>query len=342
MNGKERFLAACSGVKLDRPPVWVMRQAGRYLPEYRELRERHSFLDVCRSPELAREVALQPLRRFPLDAAILFSDILVVPEAMGQKVSYLENGPVLHPRVDSADAVELLADVDVGKTLGYVGDAIEAIREGIGPDKALIGFSGGPYTLATYMVEGGGAKRFINIRRMMLESPALLDKLLGRLASLVARYLRMQAERGADALHIFDTWAGELAPDSYRRFVLPGIQRIISDLSDVDAPVIYFINGVGGLLEEMAKTGAKVLGIDWRTSMTDARRRSEDAMALQGNLDPLELLGPEERIRRRVREIHAEMEGGPGHIFSLGHGLFPEAPIAGLSTFIDEVTRLGD
>ncbi len=343
MNRRERFCAACRGEAVDRPPVWVMRQAGRYLPEYLELRSRHSFLDVCHKAELAREVALQPLRRFPLDAAILFSDILVVPEAMGITVDYPDGGPTLAPLIDSQAALQHLHEPDITRELGYVGEALDAIRDGIGPDMALIGFAGAPYTLATYMVEGGGGeKRFRGIKRLAAQEPEFLQSLLDRLVDTVTGYLRMQIEHGADALQLFDTWAGELSPADFRRFALPAVARIVENLKPSGVPVIYYVNGVGGLLEDMTTSGADVLSVDWRVSLADARRRTNDAVPLQGNLDPLELTGSEAYIRRRVRELHAEMRGGRGHIFNLGHGVLPDTPIEGVRVFVDEVTRLGE
>ena len=342
MNSKERFLAACRRQPVDRPPVWIMRQAGRYLPEFRELRAKHSFLEVCRTPELAREVALQPLRRFPLDASILFSDILVVPEAMGLELAFPpQGGPTLNPPIRSAEDVARLIEPDIVESLGYVGDAVEAIREGIGPERALIGFAGAPYTLATYMIEGGSSKQFKQLKRLAYTQPETYHQLMDRMTNVLVGYLRMQAERGADALQLFDSWAGDLSPHDFRALALPWVKRIIEGLSDLDVPLIYFINGVAGLLDQALESGAQVLGIDWRMSMLQARERTGGKVALQGNLDPLELYGPEERIRARTREIHAEMGGEPGHIFNLGHGILPDAPIEGLAAFVDEVTKLG-
>lgn len=339
MTSKERFLAACRCEPVDRPPVWIMRQAGRYLPEYRELRAKHSFLDFCRKPELAREVALQPLRRFPLDAAILFSDILVVPEAMGIKVEYPEGGPQLAPKIDSAETLASLDQPDVEKALGYVGDAVEAIRDGIGPDLALIGFAGAPYTLANYMADGG-SKHLSAVKLMAYRDRPLLDDLLDRLADIVIEYLRMQVARGADVVQLFDTWAAELGPREFIDIELPRVKRIIAGLADLGVPVIYYVNGVSSLFAPLSETGAQVQGLDWRVTLKEARRQLGDKVALQGNMDPLALFGPEAGIRRWVREAHEEL-GGVGHIFNLGHGIVPQAPIDGLAAFVDEVTRLG-
>lgn len=338
---KERFLAACRNEKTDRPPVWIMRQAGRYLPEYMKLREKHSFLDFCRKPELAREVAMQPLRRFELDAAILFSDILVVPEAMGLTVEYPKGGPVLQPVIDSEAALSILKMPDVNLELGYVGDALEAIRDGIGKDRALIGFAGAPYTLATYMVEGGGSKKISKLKLMMYQQPHVVEKILDMTTEVVIEYLKMQIERGADVVQIFDTWAGELSPNDFARFELPRIQKIVNALKPCGAPVIYFVKGVGGLLDMLGQIDADVLGVDWRISIAEFRKRVGYNFTVQGNLDPLELYAPPDYIRKRVREIYRETEG-KGHIFNLGHGVTPKTPIEGVEAFVDEVLKLGE
>ncbi len=342
MNSRERFLNACRCQKVDRPPVWIMRQAGRYLPEYRELRRKHAFAEICRTPELAREVALQPLRRFPLDAAILFSDILVVPEAMGLTVDYLEGGPKVGPALDSPFAVDTLQTADAASKLEYVGDAVAAIREGIGPDKALIGFAGAPYTLATYMVEGGSSKRFETIKHLAYRHPETIQNLLKKLTLVVRDFLRMQVERGADAIQIFDTWAGELSVPDFERLALPAVRRIVSGLSDLNVPIIYFVNGVGGKLRQIEQSGADVLGVDFRSSLTYARRRIRTKVSLQGNLDPMELFAPEHYIRQRVRDLDGEMAGYFGHILNLGHGILPDTPIEGVETFVDEVLKLAE
>jgi len=341
LTSKERFLAACRNEEVDRPPVWIMRQAGRYLPEYMELRAKHSFLDFCKIPELAREVALQPLSRFELDASILFSDILVVPEAMGLTVDYPKGGPTLAPIVDDDSGLDSLQMPDVDDKLGYVGEALEAIRDGIGPDKALIGFAGAPYTLATYMVEGGGSKKISKLKLLAFQKPAFVDCLLDMLTDVVIDYLKMQIRHGADVVQVFDTWAGELAPVDFARFELPRIKRIVEAIKPLGVPIIYFVNGVAGLLDLLPQTKADVLGVDWKISIGEFRKRVGDNFAVQGNLDPLELYGDTGRIRQRVREIHRE-SGGKGHIFNLGHGVTPKTPIAGVEAFVDEVLKLGD
>ena len=341
MKPRDRFIAACHRKAVDRPPVWIMRQAGRYLPEYRALRAKHSFGEICREPELVLEAALQPLRRFPLDAVILFSDIMVVPEAMGVRVEYADGGPQLHLKIESRDDIEALNDPDVGEALGYVGEALEAIRGEIGADMTLLGFSGAPYTLASYMVAGGGSGRGSAVKLMAYRNPEVLERLLERLSPVVSSYLRLQAVRGADALQLFDTWAGELSPSGFERFALPWVERIVADLRDLEVPIIYYTNGVAGLLPQISACDFDVLGVDWRISLDEVRRRTGNRFALQGNLDPRELFAPESHIRRRVREIHEEMGGRPGHIFNLGHGVCPDTPLEGVAAFVDEITRLG-
>lgn len=339
MKPRDRFLAACRNETVDRPPVWIMRQAGRYLPEYRELRSQYRFVDFCRRAELAREVALQPLRRFPLDAAILFSDILVIPEAMGIEVDYRDGGPVLSPLVETEADLDALTEPDVTRDLGYVAEALQAIRDGIGPDLALIGFAGAPYTLASYMIAGQGSKRLSAVKLMAVRQPELLDRLLGRLTDIIIRYLIMQRDKGADVVQLFDTWAGDLTPEAYARIEAPHVARIIAAMKAENIPVIYYINGSAGLLNEVRGLAPDVFGVDWRLRLSAAREALGPDIALQGNLDPHELYGPEATIRARVRELAAEL-GGRGHIFNLGHGIYPDTPVEGLAAFVDEVTRL--
>jgi len=343
MTSRERFLAACRCQSTDRPPVWLMRQAGRYLPEYRELRARHDFQTLMHTPELAAEVTLQPLRRFPLDAAIVFSDILTVPEALGLSLNYPEGGPVLSPRTENMAAIHKLDPAPIRSRLSYLGETMARLREALGEEKALLGFAGAPYTLATYMVEGGTAKHFRRIKTLAFTQPETLEKLLDILADAVLESLKLQIENGADAVQLFDTWAGELAPGDFRRFCLPYLQRIVRGLKPLRTPVIVYMNGVAPHFDELAaELDADVLGIDWRFPLARARVQRPKGLSLQGNLDPLELFGDPERIRRRAREIHEEMAGEPGHIMNLGHGILPETPIAGVAAFVEETLRLGD
>lgn len=340
MNRVERFLAACRCEAVDRPPVWVMRQAGRFLPEYREHRAAHEFLDVCHSPALAAEVTLMPLRRFPgLDAGIIFSDILVVPEAMGVRVSYPPGGPQLDPIIRTASDVETLRDADAETHIGYVGEAIVEVKKRLDEPRPILGFSGAPFTLACYMTQSKKSDRGHGAKRMMYEQPEAFDELIRRLTAVVIDYLKMQIRYGADAVQIFDTWAGELSVEDFDRFCAPSHRLIVSALADAGVPRILFVNGAAPFIERMAGSGADVLGLDWRVDLRDARRRAGPGVALQGNLDPLTLHAPPEEIRRRVRSMHDDL-GGVGHIMNLGHGVLPDSPIEGVAAFVDAVTEL--
>lgn len=333
MNPRDHFLTACRGGAVDRPPAWIMRQAGRILPEYRALREKHSFWDVCRNPGLAAEVTLQPMRRFPLDAAIIFSDILVVPAAMGMSVDIYPR-MVLKPVMQNLACIEGLGRPDVSTSLGYVAEALRRVRTELGMDRALLGFAGAPFTLACYMAEGGGAKHFAAIKSLLFREPLLLEELLRKLEETVGDFLELQLEAGADAVQIFDSWAGELAPSDYRQRVLPHVRRLVERIQKTGHPVIYYINGAGTLLEAARETGADVLGIDWRVEMADAvRRLGPDRPSLQGNLDPCALFAPPRDIRERVHTL-LEATGGQGHVLNLGHGVHPETPLEGVEAFL--------
>ena len=304
-----------------------MRQAGRYLPEYRATRaQAGDFMSLCRNPELACEVTLQPLRRFALDAAILFSDILTVPDAMGLGLYFSEGeGPRFERPVQDEKAIRALGVPDPNDALGYVMDAVRTIRDALAGSVPLIGFGGSPWTLATYMVEGGSSKDFARIKTLIYDRPELADQLLSTLAEASAQYLSAQVEAGAQAIMVFDTWGGALPPAAYRRFSLQPmahiVQRIRRDHPGV--PVTLFTKNGGQHLEIMADTGCDALGLDWTTELGDARRRVGDRVALQGNLDPAMLHASPERIREGVAEVLASYGQGPGHIFNLGHGITP-------------------
>ncbi len=313
-----------------------MRQAGRTLPEYRELRERHSFWEICRSPELAAEVTLQPLRRFPLDAAIIFSDILVIPAAMGLQVEIFPKMSLAPPVQDLA-AVERLKIPDPARDLGYVAEALRRVRRELGGGKALLGFAGAPFTLACYMVEGGGSKHYSRTKAMMFREENTFQRLMEKLSAAVGDFLEMQMESGADAVQLFDTWAGELSPGDYRRLVVPHVSGIVSRLKGRGIPVIYYANNVGSLLEHAASIRPDVLGIDWRQEISGAvHRLGPDRPALQGNLDPCALFAPPEEIRSRVRQM-LQPTRGRGHIANLGHGILPETPLEGVEAFLEAV-----
>ncbi len=337
MLSKERFVRACRFDTVDRPPVWMMRQAGRTLPEYRALREKHSFWDVCRSAELGAEVTLQPLKRFPVDAAVIFSDILVVPEAMGLNVQFTPRLAVDPPVKDTSD-INKLDIAGIPKKLDYVAGVIRTVYREIGQEKAVLGFSGAPYTLACYMIEGGSSKHFLKIRELMYHNRPVFETLMDKLATAVIEYLKMQAACKVTAIQLFDTWAGELNPEDYRRFVLPVNRKIVSALKSLDIPVIYYINGIGNLLEIAGEIGADVIGVDWRLTLADVRKRLGPDTVVQGNLDPVLLFAPAEEIRNRTHEMIAET-GGAGHIANLGHGLIPETPVSGIEAFVKAVVE---
>ncbi|SDY21908.1 uroporphyrinogen decarboxylase [Allochromatium warmingii] len=326
----DTFLRALLREPVAYTPVWMMRQAGRYLPEYRATRAKAgSFMDLCKNPELACEVTLQPLDRYPLDAAILFSDILTVPDAMGLGLYFSEGeGPHFERPVRTAADVEQLPIPDPEGELKYVMDAVSTIRGALNGRVPLIGFSGSPWTLATYMVEGGGSKNFSKIKAMMFDQPALLHRLLEKVAASVTSYLNAQVARGAQATMIFDTWGGSLAPANYREFSLAYMQRVVEGLTREaegrKVPVILFTKNGGQWLGDMAKTGCDALGVDWTTDLADARRMVADRVALQGNMDPCTLYASPERIREEVARVLASYGPGSGHVFNLGHGITPD------------------
>jgi uroporphyrinogen decarboxylase len=342
----DRFLRALLREPVDATPIWMMRQAGRYLPEYRATRERAgSFMQLCTSPELACEVTLQPLERFPLDAAILFSDILTVPDAMGLGLHFAEGeGPRFERPVRTARDIEALPVPDPEGELRYVMDAVRLIRRELGGRVPLIGFSGSPWTLATYMVEGGSSKEFARIKAMLFDRPDLMHALLDKTAAAVTAYLNAQVAAGAQALMIFDTWGGALTPRDYREASLAYMERIVSGLTrEADGrrvPVILFTKGGGQWLEAMAETGCDALGVDWTTDIGDARRRVGDRVALQGNMDPSVLYASPERIRAEVQSILASYGQGSGHVFNLGHGIHPQVDPEHAAALVEAVHAL--
>jgi uroporphyrinogen decarboxylase len=338
-----RFLRALRREPVDMTPIWIMRQAGRYLPEYRATRERAgSFLALAQTPELACEVTLQPLARFALDAAILFSDILTIPDAMGLGLHFVDGeGPKLrHPLRSKAD-IEKLGVPDPETDLRYVMDAVRLIRRELDERVPLIGFSGSPWTLACYMIEGGGSDNFSKIKAMMLREPALLHRLLEVVSEAVIAYLSAQRAAGAQALQVFDTWGGVLAPHHYREFSLRYLRKIAQALARGEGaqrtPLILFGKGNAPYLEELADTGAEGVGVDWLVSLEEARRRTGDRVALQGNVDPATLYGSPEAIRAEVQRALRSYGDGPGHVFNLGHGMSPDMDPANVAVMVDAV-----
>jgi uroporphyrinogen decarboxylase len=336
-SSAQRFLDACFGRPVDRAPAWMMRQAGRYLPEYREVRRRVSFIDLCRDPDLATEVSLQPFRRFAPDGVIFFSDILVPVQAMGVKVEFDKNGPRLPHPIRTGDDVLRLRRFDPAADLRFTGDILKRLRGEVGDSAAVIGFAGAPWTLACYLVEGASSKSFAPIKQMMGWGQRTLEGLLNLLADVVGDVLSFQIASGAKAVQIFDTWAGELSREDYRRWALPAVTRAISGIRRKGQPVILYVNGCSHLLEAMNESGADVLSVDWRLSLAEARQRLPER-ALQGNLDPGALLGGTREIRRRVRAMLAET-GGIAHVVNLGHGVLPQTPIESAEAFFDAVRQ---
>ena len=339
----DRLLRALAREPVDATPVWLMRQAGRYLPEYRKLREQAgSFLTLCQNPELACEVTLQPLRRFDFDAAILFSDILTIPEAMGLGLHFVAGeGPHFHHPVRTPDEIARLTVPDIDRELGYVPAAVELIRRELDGHTPLIGFAGSPWTLATYMVEGGPSKNYGHIKKLMYDAPEALHQLLDVLARSVAAYLNAQIAAGAQAVQIFDTWGGVLTPAGYREFSLAYMQAIVDALEPAPdgshVPAILFTKGGGPWLESMADTGAAALGLDWTIDIDAARARVGDRVALQGNLDPAVLHARPAVIREHVRDVLARFGDGPGHVFNLGHGVTPDIKPDHVAALVDAV-----
>ncbi|EDU61264.1 uroporphyrinogen decarboxylase [Providencia stuartii] len=341
----DRYLRALLRQPVDTTPVWMMRQAGRYLPEYKATRaQAGDFISLCKNTELACEVTLQPLRRFPLDAAILFSDILTIPDAMGLGL-YFETGegPRFKKPITCLNDIKNIPVPDPEMELGYVMDAVRAIRKALKGDVPLIGFSGSPWTLATYMVEGGSSKAFTKIKKMMYEDPNALHLLLDKLADSVILYLNAQIRAGAQSIMIFDTWGGVLTKRDYLQFSLHYMHKIIDGLIRENegrcVPVTLFTKGGGQWLEEMAATGCDALGLDWTTEIADARRRVGDKVALQGNMDPSMLYAPIPRIEEEVQNILAGFGQGNGHVFNLGHGIHQDVPPEHAGAFVDAVHR---
>ena len=331
---------------VSRTPVWMMRQAGRYLPEYRATRaQAGNFMALCGNPDLACEVTLQPLERYPLDAAILFSDILTVPDAMGCGL-YFETGegPKFERPVRTPAEIEQLAVPDVAEKLGYVIDAVGVIRRELAGRVPLIGFSGSPWTVATYMVEGGSSKNFGRIKSILYDRPDMMELLLNKLADTTRDYLNAQIRAGAQAVMIFDTWGGVLTPDTYRRFSLAAMQRVMDGLEREQdgrrVPVVLFTKNAGPLLADMAETGCDALGVDWTTDLADARRYTADKVALQGNLDPSVLYAGPDAIAEAVAAVLASYGKGPGHVFNLGHGIHPDIDPEHVSAMLEAVHGL--
>ncbi|MFH2051199.1 MAG: uroporphyrinogen decarboxylase [bacterium] len=330
------FLKALRGEPTERTPIWVMRQAGRYLPEYMQVREKISFNDLCRTPEAACEVTLQPVRRFGFDAAIMFSDILTPLEAMGAPFDFSQGGPKLERPLRDEKDIRALRRYPSLEGVPYVAEAIGLMKQGLGDRTPLIGFAGSPFTLATYLIEGGGSKDYAYLKTMLYSRPELLQELLDKLGDQILDYLRMQVDAGVDAVQLFDTWGGILHPADYLTMVLPVVRRIMDGLKDSGVPRIYFLKGSAPYNHLIKDLDVEAFGVDWTQDLSLAIDQM-GGKAVQGNLDPLCLYGDREQIRRRALEICAKGAAASGHVFNLGHGILPKTPISAVETLVETV-----
>ncbi len=333
-----RFLRACRRQEVDCTPVWLMRQAGRYMQEYRDLRSRYGMLEICKNPELATQVTMQPINRFDLDAAIIFADILLPLEGMGVDFSFApDHGPRIHQPIADRQDIDRIRICDPQEDLGYVLEAIRLVRSELPEKIALIGFAGAPFTLASYMIEGGHSRNYISTKRLMYSEPQAWNALMSKVADSTASYLLAQVQAGAQTLQLFDSWVGALSPEDYRQYVMPYIQEIFSQLKPCGVPLIYFGTGTATLLPSMIETGASVLGVDWRVPIRDAFQLVGEELALQGNLDPVALFAPLDVIEPKIDSILQQAQGRRGHIFNLGHGILPGTPVDHVQAVIDWV-----
>ncbi len=337
MTGRERFLAAAYCKPVDQTPVWLMRQAGRSLPEYRKLKEQYSFLQLAQTPELALEVTMQPIRRFDYDAAILFSDILVIPEAMGQAYSFREQGGIgMDFAIRSEADIAKLTTEAIPEKLNYVNQALRLIKKELGNSKALLGFGGSPWTLATYMIEGGSSKDFSAVKQFFKTERKLFDQLMEKITASLVDYFKMQIAAGIDAVQIFDSWGGALADEDYYDGSLKWMNRIIQEL-DTNIPVILFAKGCHQHLDQLSQSGAQVLGIDWTIDMADAAKRIPSNIAMQGNLEPLILNSTPEKTIIETTKVMDAMKGRSGHIFNLGHGIDKDAKLENVAALLETI-----
>lgn len=335
----DTFLKACWGEPVDYTPVWIMRQAGRYLPEYQAVRAEVDFLTLCKTPELAAKVTMQPVERLGVDVAILFSDILIPVEAMGMHLEFNDKkGPILKEPVRTKSALDRLIIPDTEDSMPFVIETIKILRKKL--QVPLLGFSGAPFTLSTYIIEGGSTKSFVNTKKMMFQNPRLFHELMEKLTFTVISYLTSQIRAGVQAVQIFDSWVGILSPDEFEEYVLYYTKKTISELKKEGVPVIYFANECAGLLSSIKKTGADVIGIDWRIDLKEAIKRLGKRYSVQGNLDPCALFLPKEKIEEKVKDILYKGKFARGHIFNLGHGILPETPVENTIAMVEAVHRL--
>jgi len=339
MSRSDRFLKACRGEPVDTTPVWIMRQAGRYMEEYRAVRAKHTFLEVCHEPELACEVTLQPVNKLEVDAAILFSDIMVPLEGMGCKIDF-NPGPVFEAPIRTDKDVEALKVCEPEADVPYVMEAVKLIRKELNGRVPLIGFSGAPFTLASYMVEGKGSREFAHLKQMMYSAPEVYRALMEKVSQTVVKYLNAQIKAGAQAVQVFDTWGGILSQSDYEEYVLPFSKKVIAGL-DKSVPIIHFVKGAGIFLETVKEAGGDVMGLDWHVDLGDAVDRLWPDMNVQGNMDPTLLLGPRELVEKRARDIVNKGKAARGHVFNLGHGVLPMTPVDNVVALVDVVHEAG-
>ena len=332
------FLRAARREPVSRPPVWMMRQAGRYLPEYRAVREKASFLDLCYTPELAVEVTMQPIRRYDFDAAIIFSDILVPCIPMGADFRFGGGPPKLEEPFDTPASLARLKKVDARKDMPWIHDALAGVREALPDSKALLGFAGAPFTLFCYLVEGEGSKLFPKTKSLMWQQPKLAEEILQMLADQIGDYLVEQVKSGADAVQLFDTWGGLLHPRDFEDFALPYARQIFDKVTaETGAPTIYYVNGNPSLLSAQAAAGCQLVGVDWRVSLGEVVRRIPEDVGIQGNLDPMLLLTDPDTVRARTNAMLDEIGDRPGYVCNLGHGVTPPTPMESVAAFVETV-----
>lgn len=338
------FLRACKKLPVERTPIWIMRQAGRYLPEYRAVRAKADFLTMCKTPELAAEVTIQPVDIIGVDAAIIFSDILVIPEAMGMRLEMHEGkGPIFHNPIRNENDANQLKKIDPTKELKYVLDAVRLTKQNLNGRVPLIGFSGSPWTLLTYMVEGRGSKNFSEVKKIIYNRPELAHSILDKLSDTISEYLSAKIEFGCNAVQIFDTWGGMLSQKDFLEFSLPYVQKIISQIKRNDEPIIFFAKGVHHNLEKMGDIGADVIGLDWTMNLSEVRSKIGKRVALQGNLDPTVLYANKDYIKKEVISVLESYGCGSGHIFNLGHGVLPDVDpenVKALVQYVKEESRV--
>jgi uroporphyrinogen decarboxylase len=332
-----RFVRACRRQPVDVTPIWLMRQAGRYMPEYRQVRKQHSIVEICKTPELAADVTITAAERLGVDAAIIFADLLLPLEVMGLDFEFVEgDGPKIARPLRDAGAIAQLK-TDRAAELGYVAESIQIVARHFADRLPVIGFCGAPFTLASYMIEGAGSRNYVHTKSLMFRDPEAWSELMRRLIRVLSPFAAAQVQAGADAIQVFDSWVGCLSPADYERFVLPHTRTLIAELKATGVPIIYFGTGTATLLDEIKQTRAEVIGIDWRIPLNQAFETLGSKFAVQGNLDPVALFAPEAELRRQTREVLKSAAGKPGYIFNLGHGILPDTPVENVLALVDEV-----